>query len=180
MLYWDNVGTIVPHAYIRSPELHDQYTLELIRAGLVLQVLPDDAGSSLGRHFGRYLELLSGQEIDRRRRDFAVGNFTRVHSDKWLNYMGGLQEVKHLGLATPVHYEPSGDWISLKTPRQANSWRHWLSVSAKRQVRKGGEVAIGTLMRRGSLQLTLQKRSEHSWPDWNHRRRAFPMQTRST
>jgi hypothetical protein len=101
MLYWDNVGTIVPSAYIRSPELHDQYTLELIRAGLVLQVLPDDAGGSLGRHFGRYLELLSGQEIDRRRRSFAAGNFTRVHSDKWLTYRGGLQEVQHLGLATP-------------------------------------------------------------------------------
>ena len=104
MLYWDNVGTIVPYAYIRSPELHDQYTLELIRAGLVLQVLPDDAGSSLGINFGRYLELLSGPEIDRRRRGFTAGNFTRVHSDKWLTYMGGLQKVQHLGLATPAHY----------------------------------------------------------------------------
>jgi Family of unknown function (DUF6236) len=111
MLYWDNVGTIVPHAYIQNPELHDQYTLELIRAGLVLQVLPDNAGSSLGRHFRRYLELLSSQEIDRRRRDLAAGNFARVHPDKWLTYMGGLQEVQNLGLATPVHYEPSGKWI---------------------------------------------------------------------
>jgi hypothetical protein len=84
---------------------------ELIRAGLVLQVLPDDAGSSLGRYFRRYLKLLSSQEIDRRRRAFAAGNFTRVHPDKWLTYMGGLQEVQHLGLATAVDYTPSGDWI---------------------------------------------------------------------
>jgi hypothetical protein len=115
MLYWDSVGTIVPHAYIRSPELHDPYTLELIRAGLLLQVLPDDAGGSLGRHFGKYLELLSDQEIDRRRRDFATGHATRVHSDKWLTYMGGLQEVERLGLAAPDHSAYSGNWISVET-----------------------------------------------------------------
>jgi hypothetical protein len=115
MLYWDSVGTIVPHAYIRNPELHDPYTLELIRAGLLLQVLPDDAGSSLGSHFGKYLELLSDQEIDRRRRDFAAGHTTRVHYDKWLTYIGGLVEVQRLGLAAAAHSAYSGDWISVET-----------------------------------------------------------------
>jgi hypothetical protein len=114
MLYWDTVGTIVPYAYIQSPELHDQYTLELIRAGLLRQVLPDDAGSSLGRHFGKYLELLSDQEIDRRRRDFGMGYATPVHSDKWLTYMGGLQEVQRLGLAAPARSTYSSDWISVE------------------------------------------------------------------
>lgn len=115
MLYWDSVGTIVPHAYIRSPELHNPYTLELIRSGLLHQALPDEAGDSLRIHFGRYLELLSEYEINRRRRDFDMGSATRVHSDKWLNYMGGLREVQRLGLARPDHLGPSDDWIWVET-----------------------------------------------------------------
>jgi len=112
MLYWDHVGTIVPDAYIRRPELHNPYTLELIRAELLYQVLPQDAGHSLGRRFERYLQLLSDQEINRRRSDFRAGRVARVHSDKWLTYMGGLQQVRHLGLAD--HSIGSSNWIHVE------------------------------------------------------------------
>jgi hypothetical protein len=98
VLYWDDVATIVPDAYIRRPELHQPYTLQLIRAGLLHQALPQDAGNSLGGHFERYLNLLSDQEIERRRSNFSSGNTSRVHSDKWLSYRGGLREIQHLGL----------------------------------------------------------------------------------
>jgi len=111
MLYWDNVGTIVPNAYIQSPELHNTYTLELIRAGLLHQVLPNAAGRGLRQHFGRYLEMLSGREIDRRRHDFTMGHFARVHRDKWLTYEGGLQEIQRLGLAAPATSIKADNWI---------------------------------------------------------------------
>src|SRR5215510_8923818 len=55
MLYWDNVATIVPREFIGNPQLHRPYTLQLIRAGLLHQVFPDDAGSGLAIHFEAYL-----------------------------------------------------------------------------------------------------------------------------
>jgi hypothetical protein len=114
MLYWDTVGTIVPNTYIQDPELHHPYTLELIRADLLHQVLPNAAGNGLREHFGKYLSMLSGPEIDRRRRNFIMGHVARVHADKWLTYAGGLQEIRRLGLASKVKYAGSGDWISVE------------------------------------------------------------------
>ena len=113
MLYWDNVATIVPRAYIQTPELHHPFTLELIRAGLLYQVFPEDAGGSLGEHFENYLHRLSSAEIERRRRNFIAGSTTLVHRDKWLTYMGGLAEIEHLGLAASDNYVEPGNWISI-------------------------------------------------------------------
>src|SRR5690348_8532661 len=94
LLYWDDVATIVPDSFLRMPDLHDPYTLELIQADLLYQASPHEAGESLGRNFRRFLNALPVREIDRRRQEFALGNVTRVHSDKWLTYMGGLEEVQ--------------------------------------------------------------------------------------
>ena len=114
MLYWDGVGTIVPDSYIQDPELHSEYTLELIRAGVVQQVLPHYAGNSLAKNFGRYLHLLSGQEIDRRRRNLSMGHYALIHREKWLTYRGGLQEIQSLGLAPPEVFSRSGAWIPVE------------------------------------------------------------------
>ncbi|WP_203711426.1 hypothetical protein [Asanoa siamensis] len=46
LLYWDRVGTIVPHSYRHEPENLGLHTLELIREGLLDQYPPDFAGSS--------------------------------------------------------------------------------------------------------------------------------------
>jgi hypothetical protein len=119
MLYWDDVATIVPREYIRNPELHQPYTLELIRAGLLYQVFPDNAGRHLERNFGEYLHRLSAREIDRRRRDFSMGNVSAVHSDKWLTYMSGLREIHELGLAATDSLSASGSCISIESATAA-------------------------------------------------------------
>src|SRR4051794_1325037 len=38
LLYWDQVGTIVPQSWVESPELLGAHTLELVQRGLLLQV----------------------------------------------------------------------------------------------------------------------------------------------
>ena len=119
MLYWDSVATVVPRKYIQSPEMHSPYTLELIRAGLLHQVFPDDAGSSLGEHFETYLHRLSGPEIDRRRHNFTEGSVSRVHRDKWLAYAGGLREVEGLGLADLGDPTDPRNWILVETTTAA-------------------------------------------------------------
>jgi hypothetical protein len=117
MLYWDNVATIVPRPFINDPELHNPYTLELIRAGLLHQVFPEDVGFGLSDKFSGYLERLSGPEIDRRRRDFLMGHVSRIHCDKWLTYPGGLNAIEKLGLAYPR--EETFEWISVEATTAA-------------------------------------------------------------
>jgi hypothetical protein len=73
------------------------------------QVLPEESGHGLERNFENYLHRLRPQEIDRRRAEYAKGNATRIHRDKWLTYASGLAEVERLGLAKDLH-EPEG-WI---------------------------------------------------------------------
>ena len=123
MLYWDHVGTIVPGPYIQDPELHSEYTLELVRAGLLHQVLPQNAGDSLARNFERYLNLLSDQEIDRRRHNLRRGHVALIHRDKWLTYRGGLQEIRRLGLAASKTYSKWAVGSQSKLLQRRNSWQ---------------------------------------------------------
>jgi hypothetical protein len=107
----------VPRPFINSPELHNPYTLELIREKLLHQVFPEDASVGLGHNFRKYLDRLSDPEIDRRRRDFRMGHATRIHRDKWLTYPGGLHEVEGLGLAD--ERGESSEWISVEATTAA-------------------------------------------------------------
>jgi hypothetical protein len=99
MLYWDYVGTIVPHEYINVPEMHEPYTLELVRAGVVHQVFPDEAGFALREKLCSYLDALTPDEVDRRRVLYGRGAVSRIHRDKFLTYQAGLDAVRRMGLA---------------------------------------------------------------------------------
>lgn len=115
MLYWDSVATIVPRAYVENPTRHLPHTLALIENGLLHQVLPEESGHSLGQNFKNYLDRLRPREIDRRRSEYAKGNATRVHRDKWLTYSAGLAEVESLGLATRLGGREEWIWIEATT-----------------------------------------------------------------
>ncbi len=115
MLYWDSVATIVPRAYVNNPARHLPYTLDLIQNGLLHQVLPEESGRDLGRNFENYLDRLSPREIDRRRAEYAKGNGTRIHRDKWLTYAAGLAEVESLGLANDLHGPEEWIWVEATT-----------------------------------------------------------------
>ncbi|MCY1139576.1 DUF6236 family protein [Actinoplanes sp. Pm04-4] len=92
LLYWDEVGTIVPEAYLRRPDFYDDYTRALVRAELVVQRLPYEVRST-GREFGRFIAGIPPMEIDRRRQAFARGEMTRIHYDKTLYYGLGLEDL---------------------------------------------------------------------------------------
>jgi hypothetical protein len=112
MLYWDRVATIVPEAFFEDPELHEPYTLELIRAGLIEQISPQQAaGERLEENFGAYLASLTAAEVDRRREGAWRGQWTPIHFDKWLYYASGLAEVDRLGLG----YIHDRNWTYVET-----------------------------------------------------------------
>lgn len=113
MLYWDYVGTIVPQQYINLPEMHEPYTLELVRAGLLRQVFPDEAGLALRDKFRLYLDAMTPDEVDRRRLLYRRGMVARIHQDKFLTYQGGLDAVRLMGLAEPGQTDGS-PWIEVE------------------------------------------------------------------
>ena len=115
MLYWDSVATIVPRPYLDDPTRHPPYTLELIQNGLLYQVFPDESGHALQRNFENYLRRLDPTEIERRRSEYAKGNVTRLHRDKWLTYSSGLDEVERLGLASNLRDREEWIWVEAAT-----------------------------------------------------------------
>jgi len=124
LLYWDQVGTIVPQGYRAQPEELGEHTLELVRRGLLRQVFPEEAGSEFSRQFQRWLDGLSDRELKRRRARLKAGEATGVHVDKWMNYMGGVEQVMREGL---VRDHLRADWLEVE-PRTANEFMAALTL----------------------------------------------------
>lgn len=99
LLYWDEVGAIIPYDYIEDPNKLDDHTRSLIKALLVKQVIP---GSyirripSFKKSFFDYLESLGKDKLKNMRKSFKKGKQSRIHIEK----MNGLELVfKDMNLA---------------------------------------------------------------------------------
>jgi len=112
LLYWDDVGTIVPESWIERPESLGEPTLELVRRGLVRQVFPAEVADDLDVRFHQWLNHLSDTEMDHRRKCFRSGEVANVHVDKWLRYRGGIEEVAAMGLA---NRRPRRGWVEVES-----------------------------------------------------------------
>jgi hypothetical protein len=87
LLYWDEVGAIVPYDFICRPELLDEYTRSLVKATLVKQVIPGNFIEKIPEYnesFINYIESL-GSKLEKRRKSFKQlpGIKTcRIHIEK--------------------------------------------------------------------------------------------------
>ncbi|HYU54292.1 MAG TPA: hypothetical protein VEK37_15170 [Gemmatimonadaceae bacterium] len=84
LLYWDQVGSIVPYEYIDHPEALGPYMQQLLREELVVQIQPGAYLRNVPRFaeaFVRYLNSL-GSELEVRQRAFAAGRRERIHDEK--------------------------------------------------------------------------------------------------
>lgn len=83
ILYWDSVGTIVPDEWTYEPERLGSYTRDLVRRGLVTQILPSYADlTAFARRFADYISRLQPEEIASRRSGFSGGIIELIHRDK--------------------------------------------------------------------------------------------------
>ncbi|TMC49801.1 MAG: hypothetical protein E6J14_06185 [Chloroflexi bacterium] len=109
LLYWDDVATIVPDAWLETPEELGPYTQELVQRELVTQVLPSCGDvHTMGARFAMYVQSLDSENLRRRRRDFRRGTASRIHVDKMDLHI--FTELMREGLCSPA----SGPWWSVE------------------------------------------------------------------
>jgi hypothetical protein len=104
LLYWDEVGAIVPYDFIENPGLLDRHTRSLVKANLVRQVIPGrylDQIPAFKESFVDYLESLGGSLEERRKSFRTRGRSFRIHMEK----MDGLEStLTNMGLARSSQY----------------------------------------------------------------------------
>jgi hypothetical protein len=86
LLYWDEVGAIVPRDYIQEPGKLDRHMVELVRTELVKQIIPDMYSMEAGRNFApAFIHLIEKVGINQKVRNSRFGPHysTRIHIDKF-------------------------------------------------------------------------------------------------
>lgn len=84
LLYWDEVGSIVPSEYIKHPERLGKYTGELVRAELVKPISPGSYIHEVPRFEEGFLKLIEENQIIAERM-FALEHreTVRIHVEKF-------------------------------------------------------------------------------------------------
>jgi hypothetical protein len=124
LLYWDQVGTIVPKDWIEAPHELGEYTQDLVQRGLVRQVFPEEAGDQLGTLFEQWLSSLDKAELAARKESFKRGQLALIHVSKWLLSPAGLRSLVGLRLAK----ERDDQWIAVES-KTANDFMAALALS---------------------------------------------------
>jgi hypothetical protein len=113
LLYWDEVGTIVPSSWVYEPERLGEYTVDLVKRGLLRQMFPEQAEHLHTDHFANWLSDLENVELAARRARFKARRTIRIHRDKWLVMGSGLQTAESVGLAK--RKRGADPWIDVET-----------------------------------------------------------------
>jgi len=123
LLYWDEVGTIVPYEFIEAPERLGEHTRSLVQAGLVKQVIPGIYIPLIPRFAEAFLGYLDrlGSELDRRRSAFRKGETFRIHIEKMDSLTYPLMD---LGLAQASKPYP---WLDVEE-RTARDFMGYLAT----------------------------------------------------
>jgi hypothetical protein len=104
LLYWDEVGSIVPSEYIYHPKTLGTYMRELVQAELVKQVLPGDHIYGISRFTGAFLELIDQNQVIAGRRCVSLerGETFRIHIEKFGDELA--YQLCYRGLAQQSEY----------------------------------------------------------------------------
>jgi len=126
LLYWDEVGAIVPYEFIAEPERHDPYTKSLVEENLVRQIIPWMYTYNIPRFTDAFVEYVQslGPELERRREAFHGGLLKkrksyRIHLEKLHDVAQALTE---LGLADQTDYS----WLDV----ESNTGKDFMSYLA--------------------------------------------------
>lgn len=144
LLYWDNIGTIVPMEFVERPEELGEHTRSLLQAELVTPIIPGMFLYQIPKFreaFAEYLESL-GPKLSRRRRRFQRGATTEIHVEK----LGGLDGVmREYGLCRGCNAPNYSPWFVVER-QTARDFMAYLAA------------ALGRLEELGSVPVTNRKK----------------------
>jgi hypothetical protein len=110
LLYYDNIGSIVPQEYFYSPERHyEPFMLELVQSELVIPIDPIrslDNPWDISRPFLQFIENNQGR-LSKKKENFSLGRQSKIHIDKFSGsrihadkFDGEIfYQLEHMGLA---------------------------------------------------------------------------------
>jgi len=109
LLYWDQVGSIMPHEFADDPMRLGNYMNDLIDFQLLRPVTPGEYISRIPNFSQAFLDLIDGSQIIQDRKGIALerGETTRLHMEKILPLSHDLMDR---GLAA----ESSWDWFDVE------------------------------------------------------------------
>lgn len=100
VLYWDQVGIIVPPSFREEPERHDEFTRDLLTSDLIDSVFPYEYTYKV-KHFDKgFIEMVDNNKvlIEKRQKKFSKGQITEVYIQKFgeelLKYLIRLKLAK--------------------------------------------------------------------------------------
>lgn len=96
LMYYDTVGTIVPHSYLHDINSYEPFTKKLIKEGLIEPISPVERltnSSSVMREFRNYLES-DEVDIKKRLKNFRKGASGRIHPGKFGNDLSRIHRGK--------------------------------------------------------------------------------------
>jgi hypothetical protein len=82
LLYWDEVGTIVPAEYLNDPKFLRPYTAGLKDHGLLKTIPPDQSVWNLPQYYNGFLFLLDSLRYDQLYPPSRTRKMARIHVDK--------------------------------------------------------------------------------------------------
>jgi hypothetical protein len=128
LLYWNRIGAIIPYEFMENPERLGKYQSELLREGLLRQVMPGAYLTGVPRFAETFLKFVDDQKLRRaggRLSDGPRGGWAKIHLEKLQDVAEGLVER---GLATKP--EPrqnhSDSWYSVE-PKTADRFMAYLA-----------------------------------------------------
>lgn len=104
LLYWDQVGAIIPYEFVDAPEQLTVYTRDLLRDGLLTEIHPGQHLWKAPRFkdaFLDFMESLPKKDVKERRRAFRKHSTSRIHTEKMEQVADYLIDAK---LATKVNW----------------------------------------------------------------------------
>lgn len=114
LLYYNEIGCIVPTRYFYEPERYDSHMRELVRNELIIQIDPMNALKRPEKLVGPFINyLLSGEvDLEKRRRSFQKQFIVPLHPDKFRRDKSRIHNNK---FDKEIFYQLEYEGLAIKT-----------------------------------------------------------------